>query len=550
VSAVERVRAAYARIDALDRPEIWTSLRSLDDVLDEAAAVDTSLPLAGLVCAIKDNIDVAGLPTTAAAASYAYTPTQDATAVARLRAAGVLVIGKANLDQFATGLVGTRSPFGAVRNAWDPTRISGGSSSGPAVAVALGIVDLAVGTDTAGSGRVPAALNGIVGVKPTRGLIPTTGVVPACASLDCVTTFARDLGLARRAAELMSGPDPDDPLSRTTDSYLSAPARPRIAVPTPAHLEDMAEGWSEAFARAVERFETVGAEIVEVDISPLIEAAALLYEGAFVAERYAAMGAHIEQHADLIGGDLDPVVASTILAAKAKTAADWASDSARLATLGAAARKALEASDALLTPTTTWHPTTAEVAADPIGANAKLGRFTNFANLLDFAALAVPAGFVAGLPYGVMLSGPAFSDRVLADLAARFANPTLEIFVVGAHLSGEPLSSQLVLAGGTLSYEIGTAAQYRMYALDTVPAKPGLVHVARGGSAIAGEVWSLPAAGFGTFVAAIPSPMAIGKVVLADGQSVSGFLVEPLALDGAQEITPYGGWRAYRAATP
>lgn len=544
----QRILEAYARIEAVDRPEIWISLRDVDDVRSEAAGIDPALPLAGVICAVKDNIDVAGLPTTAAAASYRYVPDQDATAVARLRAAGAVVIGKTNLDQFATGLVGTRSPFGAVRNAWDPTRISGGSSSGSAVAVALGLVDLALGTDTAGSGRVPAALNGIVGVKPTKGSVPNTGVVPACASLDCVTAFGRDLRLARLAVELMSGPDGTDPRARRVASSVPIGARPRIAVPRPEDLGLLADGWAEAFDRAVARFAALGATIIEVDISPLLEAATLLYDGAFVAERYDAVGAHLEAHPDLIGRDLDPVVAAIILAAKEPSAAEWARDSARLAALGDAAKTHLGAYDALLTPTTTWHPTLAEVAAEPIAANARMGRFTNFANLLDFASLAIPAGFVDGLPFGVMLSGPAFSDATLAELAARFANPELEIFVVGAHLSGQPLNPQLVLAGGTLARTIDTAPLYRMYALDTVPPKPGLVRVAEGGSSIAGEVWRLPAAGFGSFVAAIPEPMAIGQVVLADGRSVSGFLVEPAALDGAREITDFGGWRAYRAS--
>jgi allophanate hydrolase len=545
---VARVAAAFDRIEAADRPEIWISLRDRASALAEASAVDPSLPLAGLVFAVKDNIDVHGLPTTAGAASYAYQPDADATAVARLRAAGAVVIGKTNLDQFATGLVGTRSPYGAVRNAWDPARISGGSSSGSAVAVALGLVDFALGTDTAGSGRVPAALNGIVGVKPTKGLVPVTGVVPACYSLDCVTVFARDLALGRTVAELMAGVDPADPLSRAASLSAAAPARPRLAVPTTSHLEDLAPGWREAFAAAVRRFAVSGAEIVEVDIAPLLEAASLLYGGAFVAERYAAVGAHLEKHADLIGSDLDPTVAGIILGGKEKTAADWATDTARLAVLSAAGRAALGGCDALLTPTTTWHPTLAEVAADPVGANARMGRFTNFANLLDYASLAVPAGFVDGLPFGVMLTGAAFTDRALADLARRFANPGIDLFVVGAHLTGQPLNVQLAAAGGTLVAATATAPSYALHVLDTDPPKPGLVRVGDGGCSIQGELWRLPADGFGTFVGALPAPMAIGRVTLIDGTSVSGFLVEPAALANAPDISHLGGWRAYLAA--
>ena len=545
---VVRVAAAFDRIEAAGRPEIWISLRDRAETIAEASTLDPSLPLAGLVFAVKDNIDVRGLPTTAGAASYAYRPDSDATAVARLRAAGAVVIGKTNLDQFATGLVGTRSPYGAVRNAWDPARISGGSSSGSAAAVALGLVDFALGTDTAGSGRVPAALNGIVGVKPTRGLVPVTGVVPACYSLDCVTVFARDLALGRTVAELMEGADPADPLCRAAGPAIAAPARPRLAVPTGEHLDGLAPGWREAFAAAVARFAAGGAEIVEVDVAPLLEAASLLYGGAFVAERYAAVGAHLEKHADLIGSDLDPTVADIILGGKEKTAADWATDAGRLAALGAAARAALDGCDALLTPTTTWHPTLAEVAADPVEANARMGRFTNFANLLDYASLAVPAGFVGGLPFGVMLTGAAFTDRALADLARRFANPGIDLFVVGAHLTGQPLNVQLVTAGGTLVAATATAPSYALHVLDTDPPKPGLVRVGDGGRSIEGELWRLPADGFGAFVGAVPAPMAIGRVTLMDATSVSGFLVEPAALANAPDISHLGGWRAYLAA--
>ncbi len=542
----EKVDAAFERIASADRPEVWITLRDREEVLAEAAAINPQLPLSGLVFAVKDNIDVAGLPTTAGAPSYSYVAQKDASAVARLRAAGAVVVGKTNLDQFATGLVGTRSPYGAVRNAWDPSRISGGSSSGSAVAVALGMVDFALGTDTAGSGRVPAALNGIVGVKPTRGLVPVTGVVPACYTLDCVSVFARDLTLARVVAEQIEGTD-GSPLCRNDFERRAAPARPRLAVPIADQLDGLASGWREAFAAAVARFADLGAEILDIDISPLLEAAALLYDGAFVAERYAAVGEHLEKHSDLIGTGLDPVVSAIILAAKEKTAGDWASDTARLAELAAAGRAALTGCTALLTPTTTWHPTLEEVAADPVGANARMGRFTNFANLLDLASLAFPAGSVDGRPFGVMLTGEAFTDRILAELAHRFASPGIDVFVVGAHMTGQPLNRQLVQAGGTLIRATTTAPRYRLHALETVPPKPGLVRVPVGGVSIEGEIWRLPAAGFGTFVAAIPSPMVIGKVMLEDRGEVSGFLVEPVAIEDAPDISQFGGWRGYLA---
>jgi allophanate hydrolase len=576
VSAVARVTAAYASIDAVDRPEVWITLRPAAEALAEAAAIDAAvaageqLPLAGLVAAVKDNIDVAGLPTTAGAPSYEYLPALDASSVARLRAAGAVVLGKTNLDQFATGLVGTRSPYGAVRNAWDPARISGGSSAGSAVAVALGLVDFALGTDTAGSGRVPAALNGIVGVKPTRGVIPCTGVVPACRSLDCVTVFARSLPLARRAVAVMAGPDGVDPLATLLGSRPRGGWRPRgtdaggdpghlrIAVPLPAQLAGLADGWAEAFQAAVARLRAVGAEVADVDIAPLLEAASLLYGGSFVAERYTAVGDHVRQHAGLIGGDLDPVVATIILDAAKHGAADHFADRERLDRLAARAVDALDGYDALLTPTTTLHPTIAEVRDDPIGVNARLGTYTNFANLIDLAALAVPAGTVAGLPFGIMLTGPAGSDARLAEIAAQCDQTDVELLVVGAHLSGQPLNHELLAAGGTLLGPAATTPSYRLYALDTQPPKPGLVRVesvpsadagasAAGhlGASIPGEVWRLPAAGFARFMTGLAVPMAIGRVRLDDGRDVLGFLCEPAAVRGAADITRFGGWRGW-----
>ncbi|MEO7015134.1 MAG: allophanate hydrolase [Leifsonia sp.] len=550
----ERVRAAYQRIREVDRPEIWITLRSEQEALLEAETLElrlsagAELPLAGCTAVVKGNIDVLGLPTTAGCPAFAYEPDADATAVARLRAAGAIVLGSTNLDQFATGLVGTRSPYGAVRNAWLPDRISGGSSSGSAVAVALGIADIGLGTDTAGSGRVPAALNGIVGVKPTRGLVPTSGVVPACRSLDCVTVFARDLSTARTAIELLAGVEETDPLGRPDRPGPALSTVPRLAIPTPEHLRDLADGWKEAFDRAVEAFASTGVEIVQLDIAPLLDAAALLYDGAFVAERTAAVGSFVERHCNLIGSDIDETVAGIVLGGHQWTAVDVFRDRERLDRLSSEAHRLLAGCDALLTPTTTWHPTFEQVAADPVGANSRMGRFTNFANLLDMAALAIPAGSVGGGPFGVMLTGPAFSDRLLAEFASRFAGRRVELAVFGAHLSGQSLNHQLVAAGGTRVGDVSTAAAYRLYALDTVPSKPGLVHVGEGGGSIAGELWSLPSAGFGTFVADIPRPMTIATVVLADGRTVTGFGCESSALATAEDITSLGDWRTYLRA--
>lgn len=552
MSAVLQVQQAYERIAAADRPEVWIALRDESEVLTEARGVDTRvaggeyLPLAGVLVAVKDNIDVAGLATTAGCPAFAFAPEVDAPSVARLRAAGAIVLGKTNLDQFATGLVGTRSPYGAVRNAWQPDRISGGSSSGSAVAVALSFVDIALGTDTAGSGRVPAALNGIFGIKPTVGLVPTTGVVPACWSIDVVTVFARDLGLGRLAAETMEGADGVDPLIRVADALPGLEPTPRVAIPTAEHLEGLAPGWVEAFRGVVDRLAASGVEIVEVDIAPLLEAAALLYGGAFVAERTAAVGDFIRENADLIGGDIDPTVATIVGGGERFTAVDAFRDRERLRRLGLAGARVLEGTAALLTPTTTWHPTLDEVAADPIGANARMGRYTNFANLLDYASLAVPAGTVEGFPFGVMLTAPAFADRRLAELARRIGDAEIDILVVGAHLTGQPLNHQLIAAGGRFSRAVRTAEAYRLHALPTVPAKPGLRRVERDGAAIAGEVWTLPAHGFGAFVAALPQPMTIGRIALEDGTSVAGFLAEPVVFEGAPDISDHGGWLAYR----
>jgi allophanate hydrolase len=590
MSAVtERVQAAYAAIAVADRVEVWITLRPEAEALAEAMLVDARvaagerLPLAGLVAAVKDNIDVAGLPTTAGAPSYAYAPARDATSVARLRAAGAIVLGKTNLDQFATGLVGTRSPYGAVRAAWDPGRISGGSSSGSAVAVALGLVDLALGTDTAGSGRVPAALNGIVGVKPTRGLIPCTGVVPACRSLDCVAVFARSLGLARRAVAIMVGPDGIDPLATLlgarpraggwdpgagrgdavrTDAVPGDAGGIRLAVPLPTQLEDLADGWARAFGDVVSRLRAAGAQVAEVDIAPLLEAASLLYGGAFVAERYAAVGEHIAAREDLIGDTLDPVVAAIILDGAKHDAARYFADRKRLDQLAVAAAATLVGFDALLTPTTTAHPTLGEVRADPVGVNARLGRYTNFCNLLDLAALAVPDGTLATGTFGIMLTGPAGSDDRLAWIAQLYdhagTGTDTDLLVAGAHLSGQPLNHELLAVGGVLIGPAATAPSYRLYALDTVPLKPGLVAVpgaappgpAPAGASIAAELWRLPAVGLARFMAKLARPMTIGRVRLDDGHEVLGFLCEPAALDGATDITPYGGWLAYLASRP
>ena len=555
--AVERVEAALQAIRDAGRDEIWISLGDPAELLAEAAAVDArvidghALPLAGWTVAVKDNIDVAGFETTAGCPAYAYRPEHDAAAVARLRAAGAIVIGKTNLDQFATGLVGVRSPYGAVRNAWAPERVSGGSSSGSAVAVALGLVDIALGTDTAGSGRVPAALNGVVGIKPTRGLVPTDGVVPACRTLDCVTVFARSIEDARRAMEQVVSEASQVASARVRDREFRAAtspySAPRVGVPLTHHLGELEPGWAAAFEAHAAAAAAVGVEIVPVDIGPLLEAAAMLYGSAFVAERYSAVGDFVAANRNLIGTDIDATVAGIVLDSAHRTAVDLFRDQQQLESLARRAEEIFAELDALLTPTTTRSPSINAVLADPLTINAAMGRFTNFANLLDLAAVAVPAGTVGGLPFGVMLTGPAGTDQALLGLATRMADPGVELLVVGAHMSGLPLNRDLVECGGTLVRPARTAPEYRLFALPTEPAKPGMVRVEADGAAVAGEIWRLPARLLGRFMVRLPAPMSIGRVRLEDGSDVLGFLCEPVATSSARDISETGGWRAWLA---
>ncbi len=560
MTAAERIGAAYAAIEATDRPEVWIALRDEADAVADAEAIDArvaggeDLPLAGKTVAVKDNIDVAGMPTTAACPAYAYTPDAHSKAVDRLLDAGAVLLGKTNLDQFATGLAGTRSPYGAVRDARRPEYVSGGSSSGSAVAVALGIADLALGTDTAGSGRVPAAFQGVVGVKPTRGLLPTTGVVPACRSLDCVSIFAADLGLAELALTVIAGPDPADPLSRTppADAPSAAPGGggttgPRVGSPSPDALDVLTPEAREAFTAARDQLGRAGALVVDIDIAPLIDAGALLYGGAFVAERHAAVGAFVESHPD----EVDPTVRQIVEGAAGPSASQLFSDQERLDGYARATRQLFGSLDAILLPTTAAQPTIAAVEADPVGENAKLGVYTNCANLLDLCGVAVPAGEADGGQFGVTFLAPAFHDGVAADIASLFlqdpATGAIELFVAGAHLSGMPLNPQLTERGARLVGEARTAPRYRLYALDTVPPKPGVVRVEADGASLPGEIWALSPASLGTFLAAIPQPMVLGEVELDDGRTVVGFLCEPIALEGATDITAAGGWRAYLA---
>ncbi len=572
VNAGTRTAAAVmgeslARARAYDsiQPQVWISRAADAELLAQATLVDERiaagecLALGGVPIAVKDNIDVAGFATTAACPQFAYRPVRSATVVELLVRAGAIVIGKTNLDQFATGLVGTRSPYGAVGCAFNREYVSGGSSSGSAVAVAAGLVPLALGSDTAGSGRVPAAFNHLFGLKPTRGRWSTRGLIPACRSLDCVSAFTVNAADAALVDEVLAQFDVEDPYSRRAPAPGgSIGGQFRFGVPQPQQLSELAPEDARCYAAACARLEAVGGISVTVDVSTLIEAAGLLYGGPWVAERTAVLE-------DLLAtqpGAIHPVVRAIVQAAKGLSAVEAFRGLYAQQQCARTAEGLWERIDVLLMPTT---PTTfriSEVLAEPVGLNAQLGRYTNFVNLLDMSAIALPAGFRGNATAaGVSLIGPAWTDRGLLAIAARYSQdlklsvPALDmqtrparvqLAVVGAHLSGMPLHWQLSSRSARLVQHTRTAPVYRLYAMTTqTPAKPALVHVGPGGADIETEVYELDAAVFGTFVNEVPAPLAIGTVALADGSSVKGFVAEPRAILGATDITADGGWRNY-----
>jgi allophanate hydrolase len=554
-----------------DERHVWITRLSRDDVMARVAALDPaaidSLPLYGIPFVVKDNIDLAGTVTTAGCPGFAYTPAQSAFVIQRLLDAGAIPLGKTNLDQFATGLTGTRSPYGPCRNSFNADFISGGSSSGSAVAVAAGLASFSLGTDTAGSGRVPAAFNNIVGLKPSNGRLSTSGVVPACRSLDCVSVFALTSDDAASVLDAAEGYDAADPYSRRIiDRGLSGL---RFGVPGRSQLQFFGdEEYARLFDAAVRRLESLGGDAIEIDFDPFLEAARLLYEGPWIAERYAAVGSFIDAHP----GAVHPITRQIIEAGKRPTAAAAFHGEYVRKRLLRQTEPAWSQVDLVVTPTAGTIYRLTELQADPVQLNANLGYYTNFMNLFDLSGVAVPAGFRAdGLPFGITLAGPRGTDRDLLDIAgrvqrasvttlgalrmplpvrrpppARLRDGYVQLAVCGAHMQGLPLNHQLRDRGGYLVQAATTAPSYRLFALPGgPPQRPGLIRVRQDGAHIQLEVWALPTEQVGSFIAAIPAPLGMGKIELDSGALVTGFLCEGYASEGAADITSYGGWRDY-----
>jgi allophanate hydrolase len=559
------------RNDLSDNDVAWIYLLSLDELDAQLDALTgaSDLPLFGIPFAVKDNIDVAGVPTTAACPAFTYVPSADARVVALLKKAGAIVLGKTNLDQFATGLVGTRSPYGAVPNSFNEAYISGGSSAGSATTVARGLVPFSLGTDTAGSGRVPASFNNIIGLKPTKGRFSSIGVVPACRSLDCVSIFALTVDDANTIAQIIEGFDEKDGYSRRTpapSTYFSN--KPRFGIP--ANPQWFGDKESEAaWGKSLNAMEALGAELIPIDFTPMFTLAKLLYGGPWVAERHAAIGEFMQEHAD----DMNDVVKNIVETAKQFSATDAYNAEYKRADLAREIQSVMKNFDALLVPTSPCLPTLNQVNAEPIVVNSQLGTYTNFVNLADCAALALPSVIRAdGLPFGITLIAPAWQDQALIQFgkvwqdknklhlgATNQKTPSfvqnnsvpagyVRLAVVGAHLTGMPLNTQLTERNALFVESTFTASCYRLFALpNTTPPKPGLI---RGGHASFGakiivELWDMPLQHFGSFVALIPAPLGIGTLRLDDSRDVKGFICEGAAVKNATDITHLGGWRAY-----
>jgi allophanate hydrolase len=574
------VEEALERADRGVERHVWISRRGREDLLQQARSIEErsidELPLYGIPFVIKDNIDLADVVTTAGCPAYSYTPGRSAGVVQRLLDAGAIALGKTNLDQFATGLVGARSPYGACRNSFHPDFISGGSSSGSAVAVATGLASFSLGTDTAGSGRVPAAFNNIVGLKPSVGRLSTRGVVPACRSLDCVSIFALTAEDASAVLSAAQGFDVGDPFSRP---IVDRPLRGRrFGVPHGGQLQFFGDDeYARLFDQAIARVESLGGSVVRIDFAPFLDAARLLYGGPWIAERYAALEDFIRRQPEA----LHPVTREVIEKSTEFSAVEAFKGFYRLMGLKRASERAWEAADVLLTPTAGTVYEIAQVVADPIRLNTNLGYYTNFMNLLDLAGVAVPAGFRAdGLPFGVTLVGRRGTDSSLLEWAGRLQRASVDrlgaldlkmpppcasgaeyprglaqtglisIAVCGAHMQGLPLNHQLRERGGRLLKQAKTAAHYRLFALPGEPPRPGLIRDSNGGGSIELEIWSLRSAELGSFVEGIPAPLGLGKIELEGGETVTGFVCESHATVFASEITAFGGWRAYLTQAP
>jgi allophanate hydrolase len=582
LTPLDVIDCVYARLTSTAHDGVFIHEVSYADA--RAAAEDViarkqrgeRMRLYGVPFAVKDNIDVADMPTTAACPAFEYRARASASVVLRLIAEGAIVIGKTNLDQFATGLVGVRSPYGIPENPFDAKVVPGGSSSGSAVAVSRGFCSFALGTDTAGSGRVPAAFNNLVGLKPTRGMLSTHGVVPACRSLDCVSVFALTVDDASEIAHACAGFDAADPYARNeADAWDPHPALPpssfRFAVPMDAQLALDDEGSRSLFASALQAAAAVGGKATPLDFSVFAATAALLYDGPFVAERLEASAALFERDPDA----LHPVIREILISAKRFSALDASRGYAELARLRRLADGLLRDIDCLIVPSAPLLPHVDDVLDDPLRINSRLGTYTNFVNLLDMCALAIPAGFRAdGLPFGITLIAKRGRDAWLSSLGkalhearsttlgalghalpttaahTRLSEDTALLAVVGAHLAGEPLNHQLLDLGAKLVSLTRTRDCYRLFALPTQPAKPGLVRANEGeaGHAIEVEVYALSHAALWEFMRLVNAPLCIGRVELADGSLVHGFLCEPSAAQGQREISAFGGWRTFRRA--
>ncbi|KPC50130.1 allophanate hydrolase [Amantichitinum ursilacus] len=570
------LRHVLARCSASD--VAWISLATPEQIAIQLhqlqvrlAAVGgdrSQLPLYGIPFAVKDNIDVAGFSSTAACPEFAFEPKKHATVIQQLTDAGAIVLGKTNLDQFATGLNGTRSPYGPVPNVFNPRYISGGSSSGSASVVARGLVPFALGTDTAGSGRVPAGFNNIVGLKPTKGWLSNTGVLPACRTQDCVSVFALTVDDAQAVAHVAGGFDATDAYSRVPNAVTRAmPSKPRFAIPDTLEWFGDQES-ARLFAAAIEHLHEAGVKVETVPFAPFLELAALLYKGAFVAERLVAT-------ADLLARNpaaINPVVRGILEGANQYSALDAFKAEYRRAELTRVIHQTLAGFDGLVVPTAPSIYTIESMLADPVVLNANLGTYTNFANFSDLCALSLPSGFRGdGLPFGITVLAPAWQDDALAEFGRgwqqRAALPLgasgrclpalapaparadcIRVAVVGAHLTGMPLNHQLLERNATLAARTFTAPEYNLYALaNTTPPKPGLVRSANG-AAIEIELWDMPISQFGSFVGLVQAPLGIGTLTIADGSQVKGFICEPWAIADATDITRFGGWRAYLAS--